>query len=827
MSTIAQMTVKLFADTSQFVNGLAGAGSASRNAAGALEASAIAAQKEQLALDKAAVAVQVQTERLARMKTAAEGSAEAANKNATRIEQQRIRVQEAQLALAELNTKQNLVTDSANKSATAIAKSGDAASGASGHMNGLTGAADGVAKVLSAGVAIAATAAVAGIAALAAAMAGGVKAASDWGDQLDSIGDVLGTNASDSAALAVAIKGVGGNLDGITTQLAFMSKGLVDTKGQLGPTGEALKKLGVNAFETGKTIKTQVPAIKMSADEHAELGKKLEMARARYADLGKTIATSKHVSDTQRVTFKQLGAEISQMEKSAGLFGKTVSQTMTTRGPMKDSAKLLVEVATKIDKMPDGLEKSALMMEVFGKSGKDMSDTIHAIAGSGLEEARKKAQAFGLDLGEDGVSNAIAFKRGMADLGMAAQGLAVTIGNALLPTVLPLVQQFGQWAQGVMPQVAVAVGVVAARVGAFVSGLTTGKGEFGQFGQFAQQAFAQIQATVSTVIAWLTANWPQISATISAGLQAVGTVVQTVIIPAATTILQVLGQVVGWVIANWPAISATIGSVLGGIATFANTYIVPFVTFLLGQLQSLVGWVQENWPLISLTIEVVFAAIKRVVDAVAPVLFGALGDAITKAETLISGAVDNLKTILKLGMDLLTGSWNEGWAQMLTLVQTQWANIETFFQQLPTRMLNYANEMMAGFVKGINDGATNVLNALKKLVEDIVTDFKKKLGIASPSTVFAGIGANMAQGLAVGYRTALQPLALPALLPSPQNALRPAYAGTAAATATPQPAYGNAPVVINVHIGDEKLDSIMYRSLRELLAGDSRRYSHG
>ncbi|MFK5165328.1 hypothetical protein, partial [Propionibacterium freudenreichii] len=74
---------------------------------------------------------------------------------------------------------------------------------------------------------------------------GSVAAANDWAGKLDSLGDVLGTTADDSAALMVAIRGVGGDTDAITGQFAKLTTGIFDAKGGLSTSGVAMEKLGI------------------------------------------------------------------------------------------------------------------------------------------------------------------------------------------------------------------------------------------------------------------------------------------------------------------------------------------------------------------------------------------------------------------------------------------------------------------------------------------------------------------------------------------------------------------------------------------------------
>lgn len=89
---------------------------------------------------------------------------------------------------------------------------------------------------------------------------------------------------------------------------------------------------------------------------------------------------------------------------------------------------------------------------------------------------------------------------------------------------------------------------------------------------------------------------------------------------------------------------------------------------------------------------------------------------------------------------------------------------------------------MKGLGKGLRSQSKTVRKRLQHLMDDIVADAKKALGIHSPSTVFAGIGSNvvlgMREGMAderAGLLKDVARIALPATLPA---ATEPARAGT-------------------------------------------------
>lgn len=78
---------------------------------------------------------------------------------------------------------------------------------------------------------------------------------------------------------------------------------------------------------------------------------------------------------------------------------------------------------------------------------------------------------------------------------------------------------------------------------------------------------------------------------------------------------------------------------------------------------------------------------------------------------------------------------------------------------LAAQMLEIGKNIVSGIVDGIRANLTSIANTVKDMGNAAVQSLKNLLGIKSPSTVFAAIGADMAAGLVVGLeggRTGVQ-----------------------------------------------------------------------
>ena len=76
--------------------------------------------------------------------------------------------------------------------------------------------------------------------------------------------------------------------------------------------------------------------------------------------------------------------------------------------------------------------------------------------------------------------------------------------------------------------------------------------------------------------------------------------------------------------------------------------------------------------------------------------------------------------------------------------------IATAFNGLDDELLKIGKQCLAGFVGGLTSDTKYIENSVNTLVNEVVTTFKKKLGIASPSKVTKKLGAYTAEGFAEG-----------------------------------------------------------------------------
>jgi hypothetical protein len=110
-------------------------------------------------------------------------------------------------------------------------------------------------------------------------------------------------------------------------------------------------------------------------------------------------------------------------------------------GSLKSANQTLSEVAEKFSSYKDGAEKSALAIQVFGKSGADLIPLLNEGAG-GIQSMTERAAELGLVISQETATAADAFNDKMGEMSGIASGLGTQLAATLLPSMTNLTTAF-------------------------------------------------------------------------------------------------------------------------------------------------------------------------------------------------------------------------------------------------------------------------------------------------------------------------------------------------------------------------------------------------
>ena len=219
--------------------------------------------------------------------------------------------------------------------------------------------------------------------------------------------------------------------------------GLADVGGRLGElenrssrVGDAFKKMGgllvggLSLGAIGSFLKGAIDA----ADETFNLSQKVGIAAKDLGGLQLAFKQAGIDSGGMQSALVKLSKNVVDGNVAFGAMGVAVSNA---DGSLKSSKQVLSEVADVFQGMPDGIEKTALATQVFGKAGADLIPMLNGGA-EGLAEMAEMAERLGLVIDDKTAASADQFNDTVELLGMSLQGVGRQVAAEMLPTLTRL-----------------------------------------------------------------------------------------------------------------------------------------------------------------------------------------------------------------------------------------------------------------------------------------------------------------------------------------------------------------------------------------------------
>lgn len=130
--------------------------------------------------------------------------------------------------------------------------------------------------------------------------------------------------------------------------------------------------------------------------------------------------------------------------------------------------------------------------------------------------------------------------------------------------------------------------------------------------------------------------------------------------------------------------------------------------------------------------------------------FGLFGNVLNVFSNVIESFYESFKQVFGGIIDFVTGVFSADWSKALgglkDIFTGVWNGIKEFTVGIPSEMLKLGINIVQGLIDGIESLAESAIDAVKDIGGNIIEGFKGLLGIHSPSTVFAEMGANTVQG---------------------------------------------------------------------------------
>jgi len=193
----------------------------------------------------------------------------------------------------------------------------------------------------------------------------------------------------------------------------------------------------------GSLLKMGMDAVQMADDVY--------MASIRIGIGTEELSRLKYAAEQSDVTFEQLQTSVLRLSRGmvdasngTGTAGKAFEamgiSVENADGTMKSATQIIEEIANQFAAMPDGVEKAALAMQIFGRAGATMIPLLNE-GGAGIRALTEEAGRLGIVITEETGAAAEEFNDNLARVQTMVAGVGVTIAADLLPYLL----RFSDW----------------------------------------------------------------------------------------------------------------------------------------------------------------------------------------------------------------------------------------------------------------------------------------------------------------------------------------------------------------------------------------------
>lgn len=223
-----------------------------------------------------------------------------------------------------------------------------------------------------------------------------------------------------------------------------------------------------------------------------------------------------------------------------------------------------------------------------------------------------------------------------------------------------------------------------------------------------------------------------------------------------TALVEMIPKLVESLVGMIPTLIAGAIQLFNGLVQGLVTVIPIVIKAMLDAWPTVIKALVDALPLlIDGAIELFLGLIDALVEVI-PQLIDALVDLIPKlVDTLIRLIPKLIDGAIKLFLGII-----EGLAKALpkiieAVIKIVPKLVEALIETIP-KLIDAGFQLIKGLIKGLWDNAPKLIGALAKDLGDLLVNSVKAIfGIKSPSTVFAGIGKNIALGLDVGIRSGI------------------------------------------------------------------------
>ena len=607
-------------------------------------------------------------------------------------------------------------------------------------------------------------------------------------------------------------------LTGITTPAAeeageaggssFASKMAVGITAAAATITAAVTAATAAAVTLGKEFIETATDVAAYGDEVDKTSQKLGISAQAYQEWDYVMQLAGTDMSSMTVGFKTLTnhiADATSGSESAIAMFESLGLTMEDLQSMS-TEEIFAATVSSLQNMEEGAERSALAVDLFGKSGQNMAALLN-MSNEETEEAIALANEYGMVMSDDAVQASADYTDALTTLEKTFTGLKNNLMSQFLPSLTTVMDGLSAIFAGdetgitaIKSGIEELVGNISAispqlfeLASAIVTSLLAG------FGPMLPSVVESIFSFINEALITLTGLLPQLMPVITTGLQSVLSILLDSTPLIISSLLTLITDLVTW-LASGDNITRFVNGLIELVGEIASQLsvvlpvILPALVQIITELASALTNADNIGILVAAVLEVAAAIFVALVECV-PVLIDFTIDTLLNLADIIADGlefimpyiisfatnalntfkswgenvknaitnfINNVRTSITTWLTNLRTSFSTAFttiqskiSEIVTKAQNLVSNIITTISQLPSQVISIGSNLVEGLWNGINNKITWVKNKIWGMGSQITSAIKSVFGIASPSKVFAEVGDFLAQGLGVGFESGM------------------------------------------------------------------------
>jgi len=553
------------------------------------------------------------------------------------------------------------------------------------------------------------------------------KETRDFNEAIDDAGKSADEAGGRFDKLGSVVKGIGAVM---ATAFAAVGAAAVSA-------GKALVDMSVNGAAYADEVLTTSTQTGIATDKLQEYMYAAELVDVSVDTLTKSMA-------------KQIKSMKSAQDGSASFADayKKLGITVTNAdGTLRDSDTVYWETIEALGNMKNETERDAIAMTLLGKSAQELNPLIEAGAGK-MAELGKQAQAAGYVINDKMLDAYGALDDQLQYLSVGATAAKNALGTVLLPILTDLagdgVDLLGEFTNGVLAangdigKIADVVGEVLPKVLDMIMEYvpvimniimevvsSLGKTLIDNLPMLVETAGQIIFSILEGMISAL----PQIT---EGALQLILTLTQGLIENLPLIVEAALQMIVTLAKGIAEALPELVPSLVEAVVYICKT-LVDNIDLIIQAAISLITGLAEG---IIKALPIIIEALPKIIDGIITALTGNIPLLIEAGFTLFTSLIKNLPAIIVAIIKAIP--------QIIT-------SLVNGFGDYMGDIIGVGTQLIKGIWQGIKDAGAWLSDKISGFFDGIVGSIKSFFGIHSPSTLFAGLGENMALGIGVGF----------------------------------------------------------------------------